>query len=546
MGNSTLRTVGAPVQKTTPGTKKAAPEQKKNAAGGYVFKVGKMEAIKRFLILGAESGFYQTGQKLTLKRVSDIEDVARTDKVFELIDLIVSVSVEGRAPKQDPAIFALALVIATTEDDAARSYAYQQVDKVCRTGTTLFMFAEFLKNLRGGKGFGMGARKAFKRWYEGKDIERLGYQLTKYKNREGWSHADLIKLARPTKSSEDELFRHLMDYTLGRVEDPSRVLLPKAVTGNLKALEWENTPSAKVSELISIIKTYGLSWEMLPSSALNNEAVWTALLENNNVPLGALLRQLSRLTRIGVIVPLGGKTQLVVDRLTDRDALAKARLHPMTILLAQKAYALGHSTQARSTATWVPNQRIIAALDEAFHLAFKFAEPTGLRYLVGVDTSGSMGARIADVPNMTASEGGAAMACVIANIEPEVHTIGFDAYTYPLSIRKGMTLQEATWEARAHTGRMTDVSCVIRYAREQKIQVDVFVLMTDNETYAGPAHTHEELAKYRKETGIDAKLVVVATNASRSSVADPKDPRTLDVVGFDSSVPQVISAFAKM
>ena len=536
MAYEVLKRVGKAPAKNTPQTKKAAPGQKRNDAGGFTFTVDKMERIKRFLILGSESSFYRAGESLTLKRVKDIEDVAQSKGAFELIDLIVAVSTEGRAPKQDPGVFALALTIASATDDAVKTYAYSKVSEVCRTATTLFMFAGFLRQLQG-SGFGMGARKAFKRWYEDRPVESLAFQIVKYPEREGWTHKDLISLARPTKSKTDEAFSDVMNYVL-KGEPTEGAHVPSVITG--KELAKRATGDR---EIVSLVTKYGLSWEMLPSESLNSAKVWEALL--GNIPLGALIRQLPRLTRIGVIRELGGSTQAIVDRLTDQEALRKARIHPMNLLIAAKTYAVGRSLQNfRSSDTWTPNPRILSALDKAFYLSFGNVKPTGKRFLNGVDTSGSMSSRIAGQPALSAAEAAAALALVTANVEDEVFTVGFDTDVYPtVDIRRGMDLPTALRNSALRTGRGTDTAGPIRWARLHKIEVDVFQLMTDNETWAGPAHTHQELAAYRREMGINAKLVVLATNASRSSVADPKDPLSLDVVGFDASVPQVISTF---
>ena len=44
--------------------------------------------------------------------------------------------------------------------------------------------------------------------------------------------------------------------------------------------------------------------------------------------------------------------------------------------------------------------------------------------------------------------------------------------------------------------------------------------------------------------GIDAKLVTVAMAANRISLADCTDKRMLNVVGFDTVTPELISQFA--
>ena len=82
-------------------------------------------------------------------------------------------------------------------------------------------------------------------------------------------------------------------------------------------------------------------------------------------------------------------------------------------------------------------------------------------------------------------------------------------------------------------------------ALEKKIPVDVFVILTDSETWAGPIHPTEALRKYRQEMGIPAKLVVVAMVANEFTIADPLDAGMLDVVGFDSAAPALIADFAK-
>jgi 60 kDa SS-A/Ro ribonucleoprotein len=55
----------------------------------------------------------------------------------------------------------------------------------------------------------------------------------------------------------------------------------------------------------------------------------------------------------------------------------------------------------------------------------------------------------------------------------------------------------------------------------------------------------QALKDYRKAMGIDAKLIVVGITATDFSIADPEDAGMLDVVGFDSAVPQVIGDFIR-
>ena len=49
----------------------------------------------------------------------------------------------------------------------------------------------------------------------------------------------------------------------------------------------------------------------------------------------------------------------------------------------------------------------------------------------------------------------------------------------------------------------------------------------------------------RQASGIDARLVVVGMVSNGFSIADPADPGMLDVVGFDTATPQLISDLAR-
>jgi 60 kDa SS-A/Ro ribonucleoprotein len=91
----------------------------------------------------------------------------------------------------------------------------------------------------------------------------------------------------------------------------------------------------------------------------------------------------------------------------------------------------------------------------------------------------------------------------------------------------------------------TDRPLPMLYAQAQEREVDTFVIYTDSETWAGDVHPVQALADYRRASGIDARLVVVGLVANEVSIADPTDPRMLDVVGFDTATPQLISDFAR-
>src|SRR5688500_16213795 len=110
--------------------------QVRNSGGGYSWEVDDWTRLDRFLILGAEGGTFYIGERDLVKQNHDA--VVRCIKLdgLRVVNRIVEISDAGRAPKNDPAIFALALV-AAHGDAPAKAAAFANLSKVCRIGTHL-------------------------------------------------------------------------------------------------------------------------------------------------------------------------------------------------------------------------------------------------------------------------------------------------------------------------------------------------------------------------------------------------------------------------
>ncbi len=517
-------------------TEQADPRQRRNAAGGYAFPLDDVARLRRFLTLGVDGGtYYATPRALAKENVEVVGRMAVTDPET-LVATIVDVSTRGAAPKQNPALFALAYAAAVPESSAL---ALAALPRVARTGTHLFLFAAYVEQFRG---WGRGLRRAVGGWYTSKDADAVAYQAVKYRQREGWSHRDLLRLAHPV-TDVPELAATFDWIVRGSVGGSAGDRVPSYVEGFVKA-----QAATDAATWAALMREFRLSWEMLPDAALAERAVWDALLDIG-LPQTALLRQLPRLTRLGVLSDRGGRTAEVVAQLTDGERLRKARVHPVSVLVAQRTYAGGRS--ARGAGQWEPVRRVTDALDAAFYTAFGAVEPSGTRTLVAVDVSGSMGVSLSGLP-ITAREASAALALVQLATEPEASAVGFSAgrsWTEPALKPLRISPRQRLDDALRVVDRMpmggTDCSLPMRWAAERRLEVDTFVVYTDNETWAGPVHPHQALAAYRSRMGIPAKLVVVGMTATGFTIADPSDGGMLDVVGFDAAVPALIADFAR-
>src|SRR5215471_3887038 len=105
-----------------------------NSGGGYSWQVDDWTRFDRFLVLGAEVGTYYITERDLVKQNHDaVVRCIKADGV-RAVNRIVEVSETCRAPKNDPAIFALALVTAHGNAEA-KALAFQKLNQVCRIGT---------------------------------------------------------------------------------------------------------------------------------------------------------------------------------------------------------------------------------------------------------------------------------------------------------------------------------------------------------------------------------------------------------------------------
>jgi 60 kDa SS-A/Ro ribonucleoprotein len=521
-------------------TEQADSRQVRNSADGYTFESNREARLRRFLMLGSDGPTYYTSTAELTKDNAGVVLAAARDDAKALTDLLLEISLAGRAPKQNPTLFALAAAC-SLGDGEGRAYALAALPRIARTGTHLFLFARYVEQFRG---WGPALRRAVGGWYTDKGIDELAYQVVKYRQREGWSHRDLLRLSHPVTSEVPRTA--LFDWISGRasVEVPPLIAGFQMAQSASTATEWER-----------LVTSHGLSWEMLPDAALGEPKVWDALLDRG-LPMTALIRQLPRLTRLGVARDRRAK---IARQITDQERLRKARIHPVNVLVAQRTYASGRS--ARGESTWTPDRMIVDALDAAFYASFGTVEPTGKRTLLALDVSGSMaGAAISNLP-LTAREASAALALVTAATEPDYDIVGFtnagpsvgpwepswkivNALT-ELTISPRQRLSDAIAAVSSLPFGGTDCALPMVHALETGRKYDTFVIYTDNETWAGAIHPHQALQEYRRYTGIDARLVVVGMTATKFSIADPSDSGMLDVVGFDSAVPQLIADFSR-
>ncbi|MGH3264518.1 MAG: TROVE domain-containing protein, partial [Trebonia sp.] len=255
-----------------------------NSAGGYAFEVDDWARLRRFLILGSDAGsYYATEWTLTRETAQAVERCVREDGQ-RVVAEIARVSEEGRAPKNDPALFALAMS-AGLGDEGTRRAALEALPRVARTGTHLFQFVTYVEQFRG---WGRSLRREAGRWYAGRSVDALAYQAVKYRQRDGVTHRDVLRLAHPAgnvsagnptlelSSQHAALFEWIVRGT-------ARDGLPRLVEGFVLAQAADTAKRAA-----ELVREYRLPREALQPEHLTSLEVWSALLED--MPMTALVR----------------------------------------------------------------------------------------------------------------------------------------------------------------------------------------------------------------------------------------------------------------
>ncbi|MBU0791774.1 MAG: TROVE domain-containing protein, partial [Gammaproteobacteria bacterium] len=489
--------------------------------------------LDRFLILGAEGGTYYVGEhELTVRNAEAVRRCIESDGQ-RTVERIVEISEAGRAPKNDPALFALAMC-AGMGDAQTRETALRSLSRVARIGTHLFHFTKYVQGFRG---WGRGLTTAAAHWYNDRTPRDLAYQALKYQARDGWSHRDVLRLCHPKPPTPE----HAAIYnwiTQGWAK--AEGTMPQT-DGTAQILAYEQLKTEPTEDhAVKLIRDCRLTREMIPTQLLNSAKLWEALLQD--MPMGAMVRSLGKMTNVGLLVPLSNAARTVSERLRNQERIRGARLHPLSILAAMRTYAQGKGF--RGSLSWTPVGRVLDALDEAFYLSFDIVEPTGKNLMLALDVSGSMSAPFSGSV-LSCCEAASAMAMVAARTESQYLVTRFNRGLEPFPVTPRQRLDDVLQHTRGVNFGGTDCALPMIWALEHRIGIDAFIIYTDNETWAGNIHPTQALQRYREQTGYAAKLIVVGMISSGFTIADPEDAGMLDVVGFDTAAPQLMSDFVR-
>ncbi|XP_026511530.1 60 kDa SS-A/Ro ribonucleoprotein-like [Terrapene carolina triunguis] len=523
-------------------------KQVPNSEGGYVWQVTDINRLHRFLCFGSEGGtYYIKEQKLGFENAEVLIRLIEDGKGCDVVQEIKTFSQEGRAAKQEPMLFALA-ICSQCSDAKTKQAAFKAVSEVCRIPTHLFTFIQFKKDLKEGMKCGMwgrALRKAVADWYNGKNGLAVALAVTKYKQRNGWSHKDLLRLSHLKPASEG--LAVVTKYITKGWKEVQEAYKDKEFSSEteklLKYLEAVEKVKRTKDELevIHLIEEYRLVREHLQTNHLKSKEVWKALLQE--MPITAMLRNLGKMTANSVLEPASPEVAIVCERLRNEKLLKKI-CHSVDheIFVGLFANKFG----------WVELLLFDSVLSKQIQKMFMGSfssvpsthtvEPTGKRFLLAVDVSASMTQRVLGSV-LNASTVAAAMCMVVARTEKDSNIVAFSHEMVSCPVTKDMTLPQVLLKMSEIPMGGTDCSLPMIWAQKTHTAADVFIVFTDNETFAGNIHPAVALKEYREKMGIPAKLIVCGMTSNGFTIADPDDRGMLDICGFDTGALDVIRNF---
>lgn len=522
---------------STPSQKEPLDDtQVRNRAGGYVYQIDQFTQFVRFLVLGSDQPtYYASARETTLENARVARGCWKADPE-RTGDLLVDY--RNRVAKLDPTIFALALGFAS-EEPKARKKAAAVFPEIITNASQLFSFTKAVLSLRG---MGRGLKSAIANWYESRSADALAYQMIKYRERQGYDHRKLLEMTHPRVTTKVD-GEQVTDETKGilfrtvRARDSGKDLprLPGRHKGDLplQYVAYVAAQSATTKELVDLIREHRLPWEAIPTDKVRKKEVQEALLPD--MPVNALVRQLGLLSGSEVL------ERRHLRKLKDQEQVRRSKLHPFSVLNALATYQRGMGVRSR----WPVHNWVLEALNDLFYACFQNVEPTGKRLCLAVDVSGSMDWAHIQGSNITARQAAAAMALVTVATEGHCDVVAFSDRMVPVKLHRRMSLEETISHLAGIPMGGTDCALPMIDAHRKKADYDGFVIYTDSETWHGGTHPAAALSHYRQKRVGDAKLVVVGMTSTGYSIADPADPGMLDVVGFDSAAPRLISDFIR-
>lgn len=537
-----------------------------NEEGKPAFERGNYERVVQVLTTNTlEDTFYVGEKELTEQTQAAIAEMAEKDPEF-LAQALIHARNEGMM--QLVPIMGLA-ILSNAKD---KSYFKRVFPRIIQTPDNLADFVKFCKAEGVRKGLGGKASETVKAWL----LTLSEYQAVKYsgdtksKRKEDgtvehkFSLKDMVALTHPKPETPEqaELLTWIMKGEKALPEIAHHPLI--AAFEGLKKAENDE-------ERVKFITEGHLPWEVvIPAVPKMTPELWKGLLFQ--MPYMALLRNLNNLSKHGVLDDQSC-VEYVVRRLTDEQAIRKAKILPFRFFEAYKAQGgkvssrferfgclddEGNDDQDENVEKRLPNSLIIDALEQALELSFVNLPDLQGELAIATDVSGSMGNRINDKSNTRYSDiAGVYTGALLKKAAGRVHTIPFEEKVINVQLSGQDRILQNAQKIVELGGGGTALGSPIELLLANKQKVDVFIGITDNMDWAygqdndswsmrgGRNLCKSSFLKawqtYRETVNSDAQAFLIRIDPYKTSVAPQSEPGVHFIYGWSDAVPTYIS-----
>jgi 60 kDa SS-A/Ro ribonucleoprotein len=477
-----------------------------NEAGGLAYVRTPKSALALYAATGCINGTFYASADTQLEMVLTL--CAEVEPRFVAQTAIYA---RQRAHMKDmPALLLATLSLRDREVFAAA------FPRVVDNGRMLRNVVQILRSGRvGRKSLGSLPKRLVREWLQSASVD----QIVNAAIGNDPSLADVIRMVHPKPADAER--EALYAWVIGKHHDRSK--LPEKV----RAFEaFKRDPERSLPELPF---QYYTSLPLTQShwKSLATHASWQSLRQN-----------LNHFARHGVFDD-AYVLRKVVAKLTDAEAIRRARVFPYQLLTAFQATSK------------LPNA-IGAALQDAMEIATHNVPALQGEVVVAVDVSGSMasavtGYRKGATTTTRCVDVAALIAACIQRTHPDARVLPFDTDVRELRLNPRDSVMTQARQLAALCGGGTSVSAPLAHLNRIRAKVDLLVLVSDNESWrdtrsSGATETMRQWETIKSRCP-QAKLVCIDLQPVATSQTVERND-VLHVGGFSDAVFDLIANFA--
>jgi hypothetical protein len=312
-----------------------------------------------------------------------------------------------------------------------------------------------------------------------------------------------------------------------------------------EVLDAKKTPLSAARKKLAKCKTFGkqaqelakkgaVNWEILVSQFGGSQEVWEFLIESEQLPYMATLRNLRNIILAGVS---DEHIKMVSDKLV-KGAVYSKQL-PFRFLSARKV--LDQCGQRDVV------HQLKGALNGAVDQIVEALDSLPGRSLIAVDTSGSMTQAVSEKSQMTILEAATILGAIAAKKSEGGSVIGAFGTTFgPMKkFRNSSTINMANQVAALDVGWSTNANRVVEYALKDPKDFDRVILISDMQSYGGHGGKRASglMDQYRRQRNPNCYLHSFDMAGYGRSLSEQSDTKTNLVAGFSEKLLDTIRQF---